>query len=48
MTGSPRRGRSDAEGPEKRNTPVTDRFVGEGAERTPVSLGNSFVSYVLP
>lgn len=47
VTGSPRRGRSDSEGPKKRSTPVTDPFVGEGAERTPVSLGNSFFCFAL-
>lgn len=36
------------EGPEKRRTPVTDPFVGEGARRSPVPLGNSILSYVLP
>lgn len=47
MTGSPRRGRYDAEGPEKRGTPVMDPFVGDGAERSPVSLGNSFLCSAL-
>jgi hypothetical protein len=41
VTGSPRRGCSDSDGPEKRSTLVTDPFAGEGAERSPVSLGNS-------
>ena len=43
VAGSPRRGHSDAEGPEKRSRPVTDPLVGEGAYRTPVPLGNSLV-----
>lgn len=47
MTGSPRRGCSDSEGPEKRSTPVTDPFVGDGATRSPVSLGNSFLCSAL-
>ena len=48
MTGSPRRGTSDSECPEKRRTPITDPFVGDGAERSPVPLGNSLVYYVMP
>ena len=32
VTGSPRRGCSDSEGPEKRNTPIPDLFVREGAK----------------
>ena len=31
VIGSPRRGHSDAEGPEKRSRPVADPLVGEGA-----------------
>lgn len=31
------------EGPEKRSTPIIDPFLGDGAERTPVSLGNTLL-----
>lgn len=47
MAGSPRRGRSDAEGPEKCSNPVADPLVGDGAKSSPVPLGNSFLCSAL-
>ncbi|CAI9775847.1 unnamed protein product [Fraxinus pennsylvanica] len=47
VAGSPRRGRSDAEGPEKCSNPVADPLVGDGAKSSPVPLGNSFLCSAL-
>nr|QLA48187.1 hypothetical protein [Medinilla magnifica] len=47
VTGSPRRGHSDTEGPEKQSNPVADLLVGDGAKSSPVPLGNSFLCSAL-
>ena len=48
MTRSPQRDTFDLECPEKRLTPITNPFVGDGAEHSLVPLGNCLVYYVMP
>ncbi|EEF41216.1 conserved hypothetical protein, partial [Ricinus communis] len=45
VTRSPRRGHSDAEGPDKHSRPVTDPLVGDGVERPQSPL--AIVSFCL-